>query len=217
MLGKAVAILLAFPLLYLLGALLGSLVPANREWKEPDRGVQIFLETNGVHTWIVVPTITPEMDWRPIAPAAHIRDPRYAGDYLAIGYGNREFYLNTPAWSDLTVGRALGAAFGNGPSLVHVYHERNPQVGEHYRPIILTHDQYRRLAAYLLTSFDRDEHGRTMPLLGKGYGPSDTFYQARGGYNLFYTCNEWAGAALRTAGVRVGIWTPFSQSIMARF
>jgi uncharacterized protein (TIGR02117 family) len=215
--GKAIAVLVAIPVLYLLAALLGSLMPANRSWQPPHEGVQIFLETNGVHTWIVVPKVTPYMDWRPIAPIQHIRKPASAGDYLAIGYGNREFYLNTPAWSDLTVGRALGAAFGNGPSLVHVYHEHNPQAGEYHRPIILTREQYRRLSAFLLSSFARDQRGRTIPLVGKGYGASDVFYEARGGYNLFYTCNEWAGAALRTAGVRVGIWTPFSQSIMARF
>jgi hypothetical protein len=46
---------------------------------------------------------------------------------------------------------------------------------------------------------------------------SDVFYEGDGGYNAFYTCNEWAGAALREAGVRVGAWTPFSQSVMSRF
>jgi uncharacterized protein (TIGR02117 family) len=215
--GKALAILAGLPILYLLAALLGSLIPANPGWQQPERGIRIFVETNDVHTWIVVPKVTADMDWRPIAPAAHVRDPAGAGDHVAIGYGNREFYLNTPAWSDLTVERALGAAFGSGPGLVHVYHERDPRPGRHHRPIILTREQYRRLTAFLLASFDRDANGRTIPLIGRGYGPLDVFYEARGGYNLFYTCNEWAGAALRNAGVRVGIWTPFSQSITARF
>lgn len=157
------------------------------------------------------------MDWRPVAPAKHIRDPSRAGNYLAFGYGNREFYLNTPAWKDLTARRALGAAFGNGPSLIHAYHERDPQSDQDRRPVVLSRDQYRRLSAFILASFDRDKTGRTIPLIGRGYGADDVFYEARGGYNLFYTCNEWTGSALRAAGVRIGLWTPFSQSVMARF
>jgi uncharacterized protein (TIGR02117 family) len=214
---RIAAVLVLLPLLYLLGAVIGTVVPANWDWEEPPSGITIFVQTNGVHTWIAVPEVTPEMDWRPLVPADHIADPSLSEGYVAFGYGNREFYLNTPAWEDLTVGRALGAAFGNGPSLVHVYHERQPVPGKDQRPILVTPEQYLRLTAFLVASFDRTAEGRTIPLIGRGYGPSDVFYEARGGYNLYYTCNEWAGEALRTAGIRVGIWTPFTQSIMERF
>ena len=100
---------------------------------------------------------------------------------------------------------------------MHVYHERDPRPGEDKRPIILTSDQYRLLSAYILASFARDREGQTIPLIGRGYGEDDVFYEARGGYNLVQTCNQWTGSALRTAGVRVGLWTPFSQSVMIRF
>lgn len=214
--GRSIAVLCALPLLYLLGAVIGGLIPANPGWREPARGITIFIQSNGLHTWIAVPTVTPDVDWRPLVPAGHIRDPRYAGDYVAFGYGNRDFYLNTPAWTDLTVARALRATFGSGPSLLHVYHERRPSPTPDQKPIVLTAGQYRRLSAYIAASFDRDGAGRTIPLMGRGYGESDVFYEGRGGYNGFYTCNQWTGAALRAAGVRVGLWTPFSESIMAR-
>jgi uncharacterized protein (TIGR02117 family) len=208
--------LLAVPLLYLLAALVGGLIPANAGWQEPREGVAIFVRTNGVHTWIMMPTVNADMDWRPLAPAAHIRDPRYAGNYLAMGYGNREFYLNTPRWADLRPRTALAAAFGSGRSLMHVEHEWDPRVLDHQKRLVLTRDQYRRLVRHIASSFERDGRGRTRPLLGRGYGPADVFYEARGPYNAFLTCNEWTGAALRAAGVRTGIWTPLSQSIMLR-
>ena len=208
--------LLALPLLYFLAALIGGLVPANAGWSEPREGVTIFVRTNGVHTWIMVPTVSADMDWRPLAPASHIKDPRYAGNYLAFGYGNREFYLNTPRWADLRPRTALAAAFGSGRSLMHVEHEWNPRVLDYQKRLVLTRDQYRRLARHIASSFERDRQGRTRPLLGRGYGPADVFYEARGPYNAFLTCNEWTGAALRAAGVRTGIWTPLSQSIMLR-
>lgn len=214
---KVVAGILALPTLYLLAALVGGLVPANPGWQEAERGVTIYVQTNGVHTWIAMPKVTPLMDWRPLMPAEHVGWPEIGADYVAVGYGNREFYLNTPAWEDLTVGRAVGAALGNGPSLMHVYHERRPRQGEAQRPIVLTSEQYRRLVRFIEASFDKDRSGKTIPLIGRGYGPTDIFYEARGGYNLYYTCNEWAGDALRQSGVRVGIWTPFTQAVMWRF
>src|SRR5262245_31097859 len=90
----AFAAILAVPLLYFSAALIGALIPANAGWQEPKDGVHLLVRTNGVHTWIMVPMVTPEMDWRPLTPAADMKDPRYFGDYIAIGYGNREFYLN---------------------------------------------------------------------------------------------------------------------------
>lgn len=208
--------LVALPLLYLLAALVGGLIPANAGWEQPREGVTIFVETNGVHTWIVMPAVRPEMDWRRLAPASDLDDPRRAGDHVAIGYGNRDFYLNTPAWKDLTLRRALGAAFGNGRSLLHVYHERDPAPSADRRPIVLNPAQYRRLAAVVASSFATAADGRTIALRGRGYGASDVFYEAKGSYNLFATCNEWSGAMLREAGVRTGLWTPFAQSIMWR-
>jgi uncharacterized protein (TIGR02117 family) len=211
------AVLLAGPILYFAAALVGALALANAGWREPPSGVTIFVRTNGVHTWIMVPTTTPEMDWRPLAPAEHIRDRRFAGNYLALGYGNREFYLNTPRWADLRLRTALTAAFGQGRSLMHVEHEWDPKPDEHQRSVRISREQYRRLATHIRHSFEGDRQGRTIPLLGRGYGPADVFYEARGPYNAFFTCNEWTGAALRAAGVRIGVWTPFSQSVMARF
>jgi uncharacterized protein (TIGR02117 family) len=204
-------------LLYFLAAFVGAMVPANAGWREPDRGVTIFVRTNGVHTWILLPAVSAEMDWRRIAPAAHIREPARAGNYLAFGYGNREFYLNTPRWADLRFRTALTAAFGEGRSLMHVEHERDPRPNEYQKAFRISREQHRRLSRYILASFDLGVSGQSIPLLGRGYGPADVFYEARGPYNAFFTCNEWTGAALRAAGIRMGRWTPLSQSVTARF
>ena len=214
---RAALLLLALPALYLAAALIGGLVPANAGWREAKEGVTIFVRTNGVHTWIMVPKVTPEMDWRPYVPGEHLRDPRWgAGDHVAFGYGNRTFYLETPTWGDLTMKNALLAAFGQGRSLMHADHDHQPRPNDYQHPITLSRDEYRRLVAYLRAGFQRDAQGRTMPVIGRGYRGSDMFYEAVGPYNAFYTCNEWTGEALRTAGVRMGVWTPFSASVMAR-
>jgi uncharacterized protein (TIGR02117 family) len=213
----AAGALLAVPILYFLAALVLGIIPANRHWHEAKQGVTILVRTNGVHTWILVPKVTEEMDWRPLVPGAHLRDPRWgAGDYVALGYGNRTFYLETPTWGDLTMKNAFLAAFGRGRSLMHADHDNHPQPTDYQRPITLTHDEYRRLVGFIRGSFQYDGEGRTMPLLGRGYGGSDMFYEAVGPYNVFYTCNSWTGRALREAGVKTGVWTPLSQSVMWR-
>ena len=209
--------LLALPVLYFLAALILGAVPANRGWQEAKQGVTIFVRTNGVHTWIMVPKVTEDMDWRPLVPGGHLRDPRWGeGDYVALGYGNRTFYLETPTWGDLTMRNAFLAAFGRGRSLMHADHDFAPRPGPDQRPITLSRAEYRRLVDFARGSFQLDRRGRTMPLLGRGYGGSDMFYEAVGPYSAVYTCNSWTGRALREAGVRTGLWTPLSQSIMWR-
>ena len=214
---RVLGALVALPILYFLAALLLGAIPANSGWTEPRQGVTIFIRTNGVHTWIMVPKVTPEMDWRPYVPGAHLKDPRWgAADHVALGYGNRTFYLETPTWGDLTMKNAFLAAFGQGRSLVHADHDHAPRPDDYQRPLTLTREQYRRLTEYLRASFELDRGGRTRPVLGRGYGASDIFYEGVGPYSALYTCNSWTGAALRHAGVKTGLWTPLSQSIMWR-
>lgn len=215
---KALGVLAGLVLFYFGVGVAGSLIPANAGWEQPAQGVTIFVRTNGVHTWMMVPKQAAGVDWRPLSDPAHIKDPRFGrGDYLAIGFGNRDFYLNTPSWWDLRPRTAFAAAFGRGPALMHVQHVWNPQPDAYQHPLRLTEDAYRRLAAHIRESFVLDAEGRPVPLIGRGYGRSDIFYEAQGHYDGRRTCNEWTGEALREAGVKVGVWTPFSQSIMWRF
>ena len=209
--------LLAVPLAYFLAALLLGVIPANAGWQQAERGITVYVRTNGVHTWIMMPKVAEGFDWRPYAPPEHLADPRYGyGTHIAVGYGNREFYLNTPTWSDLSPKTAFFAFFGNGPTLLHVEHDHQPRPNEWQRPIVLRPEEYRRLASFIRERFQLDAEGRTIPVLGRGYGPADMFYEANGGYSFVMTCNEWTGRALRAAGVRTGLWTPLEQSIMWR-
>jgi uncharacterized protein (TIGR02117 family) len=214
---KALALLIGLPLFYIICGIAGSVVPANADWREPREGVRIFVRTNGVHTWLLVPKVNRDADWRGIADPADIRDRRYgASNYLAFGFGNRDFYLNTRTWGDLTLKTALAAAFGRGPGLMHVEHAHDPKPDEYQSPLMVSRAEYRILAAHIRQSFLFDADGEPVLLPGRGYGPDDAFYLARGDYNMARTCNEWTGEGLREAGVRTGLWTPFAQGVMWR-
>jgi uncharacterized protein (TIGR02117 family) len=207
--------LLAPLLAYFAAMIVLGLMPANAGWVEAEEGVVVFVNTNGVHTGIGMPVANEVMDWRPLMPAAHLKVP-IAADYVFVGYGHRGFYLDTESWADLSPALALDAAFGQGATLVHVDHVQAPGEGPEQRALTLSREEYRRLVAFVRARFTLDAAGRTIPLLGRGYGEHDMFYEAEGGYSLWLTCNEWTGRALRAAGVRMGFWTPLEQAVMSR-
>jgi uncharacterized protein (TIGR02117 family) len=197
---------------YAIAGLVGGAIPAHASWRPPAQGVRVYIESNGIHVGLVVPKVAAGVDWRGLAPAADIADPRYAGyDHLAIGWGERAFYLETATWADLKLRTVLAAARGSDATLMHVEHVPAPRVGSDVRSVLLRPEEYRRLAAHIRASF---AHQRTTY---RGYGANDAFYTARGRYSAIRTCNAWAGDALRQAGVRVGRWTPFPVTVLAWF
>ncbi len=204
--------LLATLLLYLAAGLIGGAIPSNREWTPPADGVTVWVETNGIHTGIIVPKVAAGVDWRPLLRPEHLADPRYGRwSYAAIGWGERTFYLETPTWADVRLTTVLGAAIGSTRTLMHVEHLPRPREGNDVRRLVLRPEEYRRLAAYLRAGF-RDSRAAI-----RGYGAYDVFYDARGRYSAIRTCNAWTGDALRSAGVRIGWWTPFPWSVMVWF
>jgi uncharacterized protein (TIGR02117 family) len=198
-------------LCYLGAALVGSAVAANRDWKPPAQGVTIYVIDNGIHTDLVLPVSVEGVEWGDLIRPEHLADPgRAAASHLAFGWGDRDFYLNTPTWWDVNPIRIGRAFVGAGATVMHVSHIAAPQPGPNARAIVLRPEEYRRLAAFLRNTF-----GEGPPV--RGYGAADAFYVARGGYSLFRTCNAWTGEALATAGVRVGKWTPFPSGVMQWF
>lgn len=209
---RGTAALAAIVLLYLAVGTIAGLVPVNRGWRPPARGVTIWVETNGIHTGIIVPKVAAGVDWRPLLRARDLADPRYARwPYAAFGWGDRAFYLETPTWAELRPGVVLAAALGSDRTLVHIDHLPPPREGGDVRRVVLRPEEYRRLAAHLRATFAR------RPVPERGYYRYDAFYAARGHYSAIATCNAWTGRALAAAGVRVGWWTPFPWSVMQWF
>jgi uncharacterized protein (TIGR02117 family) len=195
--------------LFALAGWIGSAIPRNPGWTEPADGVEIMVESNGVHTALVLPLVTPEKDWRARFPAADLALPSRDYTHVSISWGEREVFLNTPTWWDLrpiTVLRIIGVG---GDGLIHVAQYVRPAPADDIRPLRLTHEQYRRL----VTSIER-----TLPpgpyVKHSGYGPQDVFYDAPGHYTATNTCNQWTSDRLAAAGVRTGWWTPFAGGVM---
>jgi uncharacterized protein (TIGR02117 family) len=210
------AAVLALPAIYIVAAVTGALLPRNAAWQEPDRGVEIFVRTNGVHSDLVLPADAAGVDWYSRIPPEHAADPAAAQGWVALSWGQREFYLETETWADLDFGTAVRAMLG-GEALMHVGHLWKPHASDVVRPLRIDPEGYRRMAAAIDATFQLDDTGNAIPLLGAGYGEHDLFYEAKGVYHAFHTSNQWTSNMLASGGVRIGVWTPFEQGVMWRF
>lgn len=193
---------------YALAAILGSTVAANRGWVAADTGVRVHVVDNGIHTDLVLPMRAEGVDWSDLLRPDALADPRSAANsHVAFGWGDRDFYLNTPSWWEMSPRRALTALIGGGSTVVHVVHRPEPGAAPNIRTVTLRPEEYHRLAAFVRGTFAEGPSVR-------GYGSNDAFYPAQGDYSAIRTCNAWTGQALRAAGVTMGSWTPFPVGVM---
>ena len=146
--------------LFALAGWIGSSIPRNAGWSAPEAGVPIMIETNGVHTAIVMPLVTPEKDWRADFPAADLRQPDADYTHVAISWGEREVFLNTPTWGDLSPMTVLRIAGVGGEGLIHVSHYVRPAPADDNRPLTLRRDEYRRLVAAIERTLPKGERVR---------------------------------------------------------
>jgi uncharacterized protein (TIGR02117 family) len=204
----------AVPALYLLAALVGSLIPVNRGWSEPEQGITIYLANNGVHADLVLPAEAQGLDWRPLLPKRDFAAPVPVARWIAFGAGERRVYLDTPRWRDITV-PTLWAALTGGPRVMHVEWVADPAYAA--REIRLRPQEYRRLWQSIRAEFAMDAAGRPVRIAHPGYGPNDAFYEAQGHASAVRTCNVWAADRLRMSGVRTSLWPPFAQGLVWRY
>ncbi|MFL6830825.1 MAG: TIGR02117 family protein [Sphingomicrobium sp.] len=206
------SVFLAVPALYLVAALIGSLVAVNSTWTEPAEGTTVYLADNGVHADIVMPVKAQGLDWATVVPRSDMAISQ--GDWIAFGSGEQRVYLDTPTWWDITP-RTIWSALTGGKRVMHV--EYVPSPGYSFRQIRLRPQEYRRLWAAIRADLALDERGRPKRIAHPGYGPSDAFYRAVGKESALRTCNTWAAKWLRLAGVKTSLWPPFVQGLVWRY
>jgi len=196
-------------LLFALAGWIGSSIPRNGDWREPADGIEIMVASNGVHTELVMPLVTPEKDWRADFPVSDLPVPDRGFTHVAVSWGEKEVFLNTPTWWDLSPGTVLRIVGVGGDGLLHVAFYVRPAPSDDFRPLTLTAEQYSRLVAGIEHALPRGERVRYA-----GYGPEDVFYDAPGHYTSTNTCNQWTSDRLAEAGVKTGWWTPFAGGVM---
>ena len=105
-----------------------GLFPANRDFRAPDHGVKIYVFSGPVHTDLILPVESPSKDWRKAFPSEGFATSPDAFSHVAIGWGDRGFYLETPTWAELKASNAVKAMLLPSQSVMHVDFRFEPNV-----------------------------------------------------------------------------------------
>lgn len=215
---KILAVILGCIVFYAVCALVLPLIPIAQKQTVEAKTIAIYLYTNGVHTDIVVPTKNEIMDWSEKIPYKNTLSQMTDFQYLAIGWGDKGFYLETPTWADLKVSTALKAAFWLSESAMHCTYYSQMAESDDCKKIMLTPQQYKDLSQFIMDSFDQDEAGNFSFIKTDAvYGQNDAFYNAKGSYSFAKTCNTWTNEALKIAGQKAALWTATDAGIFRHY
>ena len=132
--------------------------------------------------------------------------------YLSFGWGDKNFYINTPTWNDFTLQNGLRALFVKEPTLLHLTRYTKP--GKHWVEIEVSEEQFEKLNQYIQNSFTLNVNGEKVLLEEGGYSYNDDFYEAKGNFTCFKTCNTWANAGLKSSEIKSCLWTPFDFGLL---
>jgi len=200
-------------LTYLLFAYLLARIPIEGE-SQQGNDISVYLLTNGVHTDIVVPAKSSLHNWTNEVKYTDTRSNDTTNQYLAMGWGDKGFYLETPTWADLKASVAFKAATGLSTTAIHATFHSQLKLGDSCRKINITAAQYRKLISYIKNSFQTDQNGHFINIkTNANYGDTDAFYEAKGSYSMFHTCNTWVNNGLKATGLKSCLWTPFDTGL----
>src|SRR5690606_38943158 len=203
---KGILIIILIPLLYLVISLLLTYITIHPEPETLEKDKSVYLSSNGVHAAIVIH----KNDLEPILlEGLHYSD---GDEYFSFGWGDENFYLNTPTWSDLTIKNAITAIFTSSSTLIHLTRYKNVQ--QDWVKIKVSRDQLKHLNEYIYETFETGKDHQKIILFGKGYGSNDDFYKARGNYTGLKTSNTWVNTALKQSNLKACLWTPFEFRLM---
>lgn len=210
---KIVLVFLGFLLLYAIVIFFTSIVSVNENNEVTNKNIPIYILSNGVHTDIVLPLKNEIKDWSTDISYLDTKAKDSTRQNLAFGWGDKGFYLDTPTWADLKASTAAKAITGLSSSAMHITFYGNLKEDENCKKFFISENQYQKMIRYIENSFLLDTSNKTQRIGTHSYGKHDIFYEAKGSYNLFYTCNTWANQALKAGNQKAALWTVLDKGI----
>ena len=215
--GTITLIFFEFILLYVISGLFLPYIAVNKHTEDTDE-VSIYIFSNGVHTDLVLPIKNSTMDWSQVIKFEHTTGKDSTANFIAFGWGDKGFYLETPTWSDLKISTAFKAAFALSESAIHTTFFSEMSEGSNCIKINISENNYKKLVQYIYNSFETDVNNQPINIHTTAvYGTNDTFYEGAGTYSLFYTCNTWANNGLKACKQKAGLWALLEGGIFYHY
>lgn len=180
--------------------------------------VSIYIMSNGVHTDLVLPVRNQDMDWSKEIPFTNTSANDSTATYIAFGWGDKGFYLETPSWGDLKFSTAFKALFGLSNSAIHTTYYHQLKEGRACKKIEISRENYKKIVAFVKSGFQKDAKGQMIHIPTNAvYGKNDAFYEAIGSYSFYYTCNTWTNDGLKAGNQKASRWTLFDAGIFKQY
>ena len=200
-------IAILIPISYLIISLILTFIPVDGKKEVGERNKEIYISTNGVHLNIIIPKN--QLDSKLLDGLKYFKDDKY----FSFGWGDKDFYLNTPNWSDLTFKNAYHALFIKSSTLIHL--TRYSTIGRDWVKIKVSQNQLNEINQYIYKTFYFDSLNNKILLNNKGYSYNDDFYEALGSYSCFKTSNSWVNSGLKESDIKACLWTPFDFGLIS--
>ncbi|RZK64450.1 MAG: TIGR02117 family protein [Pedobacter sp.] len=214
---KFTVLFLSLVALYFLAAFCLSRITVNNNTSNK-KEIAIYIMTNGIHTDIVVPANNLLQNWTKEIKHSHTLAADSSYNYLAFGWGDKKFYLETPEFSDLKISTGLRAISGLSTSAMHTTYYKDIVEDESCKKIYISVAQYKQLIKYISNSFTTNADAYFISIKTDiHYDKADAFYEANGSYSIFKTCNTWANGALKASDQKACLWTIFDTPIFQKY
>lgn len=194
-----------------------GLIPVNNDFQETPGGIRIYVVSNAVHADLVLPLEAEGVDWGDCFPAESFRGNIDRATHVAIGWGDRGFFLKTPTWADLEFSVVANALLFPSDTCMHVDMTRAEFLGSGARSVEISAPQYQQLVDSIRASMDLNADGSAVLIANASYGASDAFFDAKGRYHCLNTCNSWVGRVLKSAGVKTPWIAPLPKTVYLYF
>jgi uncharacterized protein (TIGR02117 family) len=166
-----------------------------------------YVIDHGRHTAIVV-------DAKPLSARLGMSDTLFGQfKFIEIGRGDAGFYQD----EEETVAVTLKALFLSTPAVLHLSaYNKLPAIKfplSNTVEIKLSQPAMNKLLDAIVSDFSLDQ-GRAIEL-APGRDKDSRFFQSKGSYHLFYTCNNWTADVIEQADYPISHrWSFFSGSVM---
>lgn len=197
-------------IVYVLSVIIASIIPQNAS--APIGEHVIYIRSNGLHLEFVIPYEYELYSWEPFIQAEN--RPPDSIRYVTFGMGDKEFYLNTPEWKDAKFSTVFKALFLPTDSVLRVkFIESDIEDNSDTAILLLTKEQYLSLQSNIRSKFVL-KNNMPVKLHGAASNENQLFFEAKGKYSMFNTCNTWINNTLLKSNIRACLWTTFDKPIL---
>ncbi|MCC5943650.1 MAG: TIGR02117 family protein [Bernardetiaceae bacterium] len=214
---KKILFFISLPIFaYLLIAFIGSAIPTgSKALPPPVTCTPVYIMSNGFHTEFILPmgAVWDSLEAK-VSDKAWLNRHQNAS-HVSFGWGDEGFFLHSYDSTNIGLGVLAKAGLLPSPTLMHLTFVHNdPEkhyINTHF--LSVSDEQLQILKSHIWASF-AEEQGKIQRIKARGYGSKDYFFEAKGRYHAFNTCNNWTNKGLKAAGIRNALWTPFAQGVM---